>query len=527
MSIKIMGTIRASLALLSALLCWPAVAATYYVDFVNGSDANAGTSTSAPWQHCPGDPKATGVVPSTVPPNSLVLFNGGITYTLAAGEYINVPAASSGTGNNYTIYRSGDRANPQWGTTPAFINGSSATTAIGLITLATAVNNVMVDGLALANQTNNNDYGALIATSGTSGGNIIIQNCILTNGAGCGIYIQGGNGNGPPNPTSFCVSNCLIQYFNYHGIFFRYGIDQAAITNCSIHFSGSPIYPGTYAGDNICLYCGTLSQMHNIYIDGNDLGTTPTKGCLLAETPVTGLYLRGNYCHGTNNAAAWIFNGYLTNIVCYNNVYNITIYPGDGIYRFETDWGANQVNGFQVYNDTVVSSLANGAIFNFSKGNSTSNTMFYNVDIRNCIINDTGYNEGCIMIAKNAAGTGLVLDTNTFTCDYNVWNGFCNQNRYFSWGLTNDVCNFPKWQAFTGQDVHSSTNIPSYVSSAGGDWHLAGSDKVALRRGSNLSGYLQADKDGIVRPPPAGSWCIGAYEYSIPAPTGLRVIGSP
>ena len=31
-----------------------AKAATYYVDANAGSDANAGTSRGAPWQHCPG-----------------------------------------------------------------------------------------------------------------------------------------------------------------------------------------------------------------------------------------------------------------------------------------------------------------------------------------------------------------------------------------------------------------------------------------------------------------------------------------
>ena len=35
-----------------------ALAATYYVDYQNGSDTNNGTSTATPWKHCRGDSNA-------------------------------------------------------------------------------------------------------------------------------------------------------------------------------------------------------------------------------------------------------------------------------------------------------------------------------------------------------------------------------------------------------------------------------------------------------------------------------------
>jgi len=54
---------------------------TYYVDFASGSDANPGTSSSAPWKHAPGDPNAKGVAANlTLRPGDTVDFKGGVVY---------------------------------------------------------------------------------------------------------------------------------------------------------------------------------------------------------------------------------------------------------------------------------------------------------------------------------------------------------------------------------------------------------------------------------------------------------------
>jgi hypothetical protein len=54
---------------------------TYYVDYASGSDANAGTSPSAPWMHAPGDPRSAGeAAATTLGPGDTVLFKGGVVY---------------------------------------------------------------------------------------------------------------------------------------------------------------------------------------------------------------------------------------------------------------------------------------------------------------------------------------------------------------------------------------------------------------------------------------------------------------
>ena len=58
-----------------------ASAAIYYVDFVGGSDAANGTTTSTPFQHAPGDNNATGTAASTtLSAGDKVIFKGGVGY---------------------------------------------------------------------------------------------------------------------------------------------------------------------------------------------------------------------------------------------------------------------------------------------------------------------------------------------------------------------------------------------------------------------------------------------------------------
>jgi len=59
-------------------------AAAYFVDFVGGSDANAGIHQSLPWKHCPGDPAATGMSAAVaLLPGDTIYFKGGVEYAFS------------------------------------------------------------------------------------------------------------------------------------------------------------------------------------------------------------------------------------------------------------------------------------------------------------------------------------------------------------------------------------------------------------------------------------------------------------
>ena len=58
-----------------------AKATDYFVDFNGGSDAADGTSTEHPWQHAPGDPRATGKpLQAVLSGGDVVRFRGGVKY---------------------------------------------------------------------------------------------------------------------------------------------------------------------------------------------------------------------------------------------------------------------------------------------------------------------------------------------------------------------------------------------------------------------------------------------------------------
>lgn len=93
-------------------------AANYFVDYLGGADSNAGTSTSLPWQHCPGDPAASGVANAlTLLPGDTVRFKGGVTYVLTGSTGI-VLSTDGVQGNVITF--DGNSAGT-WGTGRALI----------------------------------------------------------------------------------------------------------------------------------------------------------------------------------------------------------------------------------------------------------------------------------------------------------------------------------------------------------------------------------------------------------------------
>ena len=102
-----------------------AIAATYFVDYVGGADANNGTATSSPFKHCPGDDNAIGTAASTtLAGDDIVIFKGGVIY---AGS---VDLDWSGTSGHVITY-DGNSAGT-WGTGKAIIQGAGYNGGVGV-----------------------------------------------------------------------------------------------------------------------------------------------------------------------------------------------------------------------------------------------------------------------------------------------------------------------------------------------------------------------------------------------------------
>ncbi len=127
---RLAGACLLSLSLLTAA----AAAATYYVDYAGGDDANSGTGADQAFKHCPGDEAATANASTTRPAaGDVIRFKGGVVYR---GSVAVTGSGEAGRpilydGNTDGTYGQGraiiDGAEPLAGLTPC----RSAATAYG------------------------------------------------------------------------------------------------------------------------------------------------------------------------------------------------------------------------------------------------------------------------------------------------------------------------------------------------------------------------------------------------------------
>ena len=507
------------------LLCANVNATTYYVDFASGNDANAGTSTSLAWQHPPGSTLATSTAASiTVQPPDTVLFHGGVTYTLGSAEWITVPNESTYVGTSVLTYESGDRANPQWGTTPAFINCAASLAITNVFSMALC-SNICFNGFVMANQPTNQTYGGFIGNdqrTGRTGGNITVNNCTFTNGGGAAIYIQGLFNLGA-NPSGFTFSNNYVEHMGNEGIFCRYGCDNILLVSNTL---------GNIGYDFTLFYYGGSDQFHGVSQIGNTwFGVSTNKGYTLFEGQFTGVTNLGNRTlNSTNQVAGYLFNGLMTNVLCANDLLNMSVAQFEGVYRFHSDIDPVFYENLAIVNNTIVANDANGALFYLTEGSATGTTLFHNLRIQNNIIdNSPGGSVSLMQMNLNSAKTALVVDMSTFTCDDNVWNPHSSSsvNGFFIGGTgesgsegTNYT--FAQWQSTFAKDANSTTAVPTYQV---GTFIPANGDTVTAN-GANLIAYLSSDLRGVPRPV-AGPWTIGAYQsFFLPQNPSLIITGS-
>lgn len=89
-------------AILSFWLSCGALAADYYIDYTGGDDSNAGTSTGAAWQYCPGMTAFTGSYSHSA--GDRFIFKGGETWPMSPSS--NFTISYSGTSGNIDTYTS-------------------------------------------------------------------------------------------------------------------------------------------------------------------------------------------------------------------------------------------------------------------------------------------------------------------------------------------------------------------------------------------------------------------------------------
>ncbi len=109
-------------------------AAAYFVDFVGGSDANAGIHRSLPWKHCPGDPAVAGLAAAVeLLPGDTVYFKGGVEYAFSGPTGIRLDW--NGVAGAPVTYDG--NSDGSWGTGRAVLTDYHGTNAITAFSSAT------------------------------------------------------------------------------------------------------------------------------------------------------------------------------------------------------------------------------------------------------------------------------------------------------------------------------------------------------------------------------------------------------
>jgi hypothetical protein len=559
-------------------------AASYFVDYGGGTDANPGTSTIAPWQHCPGDPSATGTAASTqLSAGDTVLFKGGVSYVFTAPRL-----ASSAATPGIALSWAGTPANP------IVYDGNSA----GTWGAGKAV---------LTDQYSANNICAFYSSGDIS--NLIFQNFM--------IGPIGGAATLPPDPAGTSYAPNGIPAKPGGGISCGGEMNNIVISGCG--FSDLGYYGWTYPLGNISLRGGaigangcngvtitncTMTRMRDaIYFSNSNqkwpaIANLTIAGCTLSFIEEWGVGLNtstNSYmsnvfisnCLFTNVDQSWSsWGGYSgpphrdtifsfgsegafysnirsvtdTNVNVCNNVFVDTLgnVGGTATVWFEDNASAN------IYNNVFINTqAANGAVeFSWPSTNSLCrvgvyNNTFYLSDYQECVYifgdNDNTWaptNLRKLLVVENNifyewSGaqpfgnafclqllTGSSWATNSLLFNYNLYrtgHSYLGQMVYGYWSAGLGYIN-PINSRSAGWDTNSITGEPRFVSASGSDFHLTATSQ-AVQTGVNLTSLnvpgLSSDKDGNLRPA-AGPWSLGAYQFGTnappPAPQNLHVV---
>ena len=443
------------------VFCIQGLAATYYIDFSSGSDANNGTSKTTPWLRAPGMSGCSGNCAAHTPgAGDRFIFKGGVTWNNTALPLVLASNGSAGSVIYYGVDTTWFAGN-SW-TRPVFDGGyvDSDTIVVGSHSYIT------IDNLELKRVTSasNSGYGLI---SGAAPSFLNITNCYLhgwdttnsTDDAHGGVIFTSYNS----NVDTIVIDNCEIENSekssHWNGVMFRF---VGTIKNSLLHDNSSAVL---FALDfdhnvlyNICYpQAGFDGAYHwnGVYLDAMTLGKTVG-------------YIRNSVFHDVSSGANMSYlNGRFATLYNYNNVYYGQISAQRAIEIEPYDYGSNQTSGtYYIYNNT---------------GFLQSSTPLVHV------VNRSGVPQPSSIVIRN----NYVIGTSVSTDDSGPAASYTRSN------------NLVQTAATATSQGYIQANDFAPTSGAG----------AAVDTGFDGSALFTTDINGVTRPQGA-AWDIGAYEYS-------------
>ncbi len=500
------------LAMAIVLAALPARATVYYVDNVGGSDTNNGTSTTTAWQHCPGDPAATGTAASTTIGADTIYFKGGVTYLLSSSKGIQVSYPPYTHGSIGASFSSGDKIG--WGAGMAVIDGNGIATHWFQVSGET---NVTFVGLDLQNTVNQDGNAALYFWNSSS--NLV---------TGCWIHDAG------TNVTSSPGVDC-VEFSGPNGAGYN------VITNCILWRSGQKLIETTggcnnnIVVNNVCHdsddHAICISTAGNI-VCGNIITNVAIGHIMVApfRDPVYGIKLSSDSAVSPNCSSNLVYNNLIAHCMAGINIEDVGSNNMVANYIFNNtvaDCGYNTVNpdGLLIFNVTASGTHIDDLVMN---------NIFCGEQ------SDGGWGYPLIRLTSGVAANGLGRDN---IIAYNFW-GTPTANAtamvyvsatqtpsfvsFADSGSTSPDFRFANPVFGSGNSFVTNSQIfnidPQFVSYPS-DLTLASGSPCA-GTGTNLSAYFTTDIRGTTRT----IWSMGAYETpssaALAPPSALRVVGA-
>lgn len=560
-----------ALILLSGQLA--TTAATYYVDFADGSDSNNGTSTSTPFQHCPGDSSAAGVASSTtLKPGDVVIFKGSVEYKHAI--------VLNWSGNNGNVITYDGNSGGTFGTGKAILNGEhvdsdsrrygfDGRTARSYLSFKNFEfklfgGHSLITWTCASLPAAVNGYGIYLHNAS----DISIQDCYFReigdwqNAQYMDVQMMTGVGISVFGSTSVTIKDCEFTRIGHQGILLSaqsnsFPVRGIRIANCNMH---------DYITWGINISCNAEgSRMQDIIIDGlrwHDY---------YQYTPNTWLGCAGHFPH-TDGIICFLGNVppvknctlgspslpvIIRNCTFYNN--SATANNAGTADIFLTTWGGTVL----VYNCTFINVLnqGEGGIYcqdgiSLTNGSTYPDYHFYNntfFDARNMIMIQCPTSNGLYSFQNGTSS--ICIKNNVFYKSDTSFNfpiewGIDNYSRpteldyniYITGRSDHDIasirvngtrtyCTFRQLRS-NGWEAHGIAADPKYkdmthglgVNSSLNDLHLQ-PISPGIGSGENLSSFFTTDKDGNARHATL-PWDIGAYAFRrVPgAPRNLRTV---
>lgn len=525
----------------------PVFSATYYVDYVAGSDTNNGTATGTPFKHCPGDSNATNTAASTTfAAGDIIKFKGGVTYL---GSF--TMSWSGDTGNSITY--DGNHS-VDWGVGRAIIDGQNVTN-IKLIDGANA-DHIVIKGFGLTRAGGYaNDNPVLAQTCSTP---------VSSVPNGYGIYFGTTNNDLViQNIYAYEIGQWRAQAPFYNtGSVSGTGIFLLNATNVEIYDSEF-----TKLAVPIGMYAGSSQTLDSINVHDNKIHNNINWGMDLAPQGNSAVISNINLHHNK------IYDYYEFDLVNWNAAGGCgSDSPHtDGIFLrsagpYTATWSNVNIYGNSFWGDSIgaITTIAGTASIFISAGPSVSiynnefKGTYRSVDISVDYANYSGskqtvriYNNSWLLAGSigikvsgevDDADRDVFIENNIFESLATAANSvnifiadlaptLLNNNLYHS--TTNAIGSdyvayyLGGYKLFSGLtalgfEADGAWISPKYTdvshtlgtASSSNDLSLQ-SDSPAIGIGAVLSVYFTVDHDGVAR---GSVWDIGAYEFEPPPP---------